>query len=168
MSSKQQAYQFLESVRMQLNRELPAPAEMRQRVKKIVNDANSDPSKRHLNNPEHAFLNELATPILFQLLCEYPEMTQEKAKKAFLSESFRNLSAYCSGSPSRRLRHPFNKVLGTKAATIYQRWRRELKKGNPLLRVAQISPFVPRSRTELFLRPSTSHEVAVLRQRVKL
>jgi len=131
-STKRQAYQFLVSIREQLDRQLPGPTEMRRCVNETITDAISDPAKKHLRNPEHVFVNKYLAEPLFQLVSDYPGMTKEKAKKAFLSESHESLSTYCSGSPARRLRHPFNKVLGVNVATIYQRWRRELKKTNPL------------------------------------
>ena len=122
MIAKRQAYEFLESLKARLEQELPSPVKMQHHVDEIVKTAHNDPSKKHLAGREHAFINAIATPILFKALCDYPAMTPELAKEAFLSESFRNLPEYSCASPARRLRHPFNKALNTDAATIYQQW----------------------------------------------
>ena len=50
-------------------------------------------------------------------------MDAEKARTALLSESYRRMKAYASGSPARSSQHPFQKVVGVSTATILRRWK---------------------------------------------
>lgn len=122
MTSKDAAYEFLKSLHERLERELPKSAAMRAEVDRIVETAAADPSKKHLKGREQAFLNAIATPVVFQVLTKYPGMDVSRAKEAFLTESYRSLPEYSKGSPARRLRHPFNKALGVDSETIYRQW----------------------------------------------
>jgi hypothetical protein len=123
MDAKRHAYEFLASVQDRLNWELPGSQQLQDQIETIRANAKGDPSQKHFRGRELAFTNAIVTPILFDVLSCYPDMTSEKAKKAFLSESYQSLKGYCSGSPARRLRHPFNKGLNAKAESIYAQWR---------------------------------------------
>ncbi|MBM4201761.1 MAG: hypothetical protein FJ189_10810 [Gammaproteobacteria bacterium] len=136
MQDKRQAYEFLESVKLRLEDALPRPAEMRRRVRRTCAQARKNPALRHMRGAEHAFVNGEAVPVLFRLLAEHPGMSEESARLSFLSESFRSLPDFCSGTPTRALRHPFSKALGADPGSIYRKWSgradgRELTKSCP-------------------------------------
>lgn len=104
---------------------------MHVRIDEIRARAVDDPAQKHLRGREHTFTNAIAIPLLFDFLCSYPGMTPAASKDAFLSESYRNLFEFCSGSPARRLGHPFGKALSSDPETIYAQWTRK-GKGSPL------------------------------------
>ena len=149
--NKDFAYQFLHALQEELECRLPEPSLMQQQVDALKNEATrfNDPSKKHLKGQEAAFLNGVAIPIIFEWLCRYCDLSQEEARKAFLSESYQNQPKYCSGSPSRRLGHPFEKELGVKSiVSVYDRWAK-LTKRQPLIQ----------SCPDFAFRPPAPHKV---------
>lgn len=131
-NAKRAAYEFLESVYDRMNRELPSPPEIHARIDEIRASAVNNPAQKHLGGREHTFTNAIAIPLLFDILSNYPGMTPVAAKEAFLSESYRNLGEFCSGSPARRLRHPFGKALSNDPEKIYAQWTGKLN-GSPFV-----------------------------------
>lgn len=128
MTGKRDAYEFLESLRLKLERDLPGSEEMRKTVESIVESAATEAKKKHLTSREHAFINAIATPLIFEAIAGHPGMNTEKARESFLTESYRNLPEFSRATPARRLRHPFNKELNTDAAKIYEQWSGVTKK----------------------------------------
>jgi hypothetical protein len=122
MRAKREAYIFLEKLGEFLNSRLPPPALMRSRIDAIVREAQECPDSRHLRTAETAFLNQFTTPLIHEVLSVFPGMTAETARDSLLSESYRALAEFCSGTPARRLRHPFNKALNVTAPKVYAQW----------------------------------------------
>ncbi len=122
---KEQAHAFLRALEVKLNQRHPPPGELRGRIDAIVAEAKEDGSKRHLRGREYAFINVFVIPVIFGMLCEQPGMTQEDARHALLSESFRNVPEYSKASPARKSRHPFSKLINTDPTKIYQKWAGE-------------------------------------------
>lgn len=131
MKTKDSAYEYLKSLHLSLSRTLPAPPVMRKEIEITVARARRDKNMAHLRGNELAFVNAIATPLLFRSLAEFPGMSEDDARQSFLSESFRALPQYCSGTPARRLRHPFSKAMSSNAREVYSRWTGE-SNGVPL------------------------------------
>lgn len=127
---KRDAYKFLKGLESELTRKLHEPEVMRTRVRQKVEESKSDDKAPHMRKPEDAFLNYFAIPVLFEHLKTIPGIDQAAARESLLSEFYRNMKGMCSGTPARKQRHPFNKIIGLKPATIMARWKGA--KGNPL------------------------------------
>ncbi|MGA3307172.1 MAG: hypothetical protein ABSD08_00975 [Xanthobacteraceae bacterium] len=122
---------FLNGLHERLLVELPAPVAMRKAVDELVADARVNKIK-HLNQPEYAFLNHFAVPIIFDYMRSI-EPADELRRKALLSEFYRNMPAYHLNSPRRYPRHPFGK-LPRDPLRILQRWRGEERSTNGSVR----------------------------------
>jgi len=121
---KAQARRFLEGLSVALSAELPPLDELRRNVRKIA-----VASKR---GPESVFLNEFVIPKISRIMQTVEGIDKAGARRALLSEGFHNpnLSQYCSGTPSRSLRHPFTKIIDSNAPAIVRKWRGA--QGSPL------------------------------------
>ncbi len=117
------AYGFFQALEQRLNSLLPAPKEMAERVEEVVRASKAGVSERHKAFAEGAFLNQFVLPALHQFVAEYPGMDREKARESLLSESYRSMRAYASGSPARSAKHPFDKVAGVSAPGVIRRWK---------------------------------------------
>ena len=120
---KAKAYGFLTGLEAELNRTLPPPDAMRLGVREVVERAKSDESSKHKRQPEDAFLYHYAFPIVFRSMTAVDGIDESSARQSLLSEYFRNMPAYCSGTPARRQRHPFNKLIGAKPQQIMAQWK---------------------------------------------
>lgn len=118
---KQAAFDFLASLEEYLNRCLPGPAELEKQIQAIVGKSKGTAETPHTNFAEGAFLNRFVVPHLHEFLAK--GLGKEGARVALLSESFRRLPDYASGTPARSKRHPFSKVVGIQPQTVIQRWR---------------------------------------------
>jgi hypothetical protein len=107
---KLDAYAFLKKLEKELNSELLPPAELRTEMRKTVGDL------------EDAFLSRCVIPKLCELMSGQDGMDVSKARQALLSEYTALRPQYCSGTPARKQKHPFAKVMGTKPAAIMQQW----------------------------------------------
>ena len=110
-----------------------------------------------------AFLNRFVIPHLHEFLAK--RLGHDDARAALLSESFRGLPDYASGTPARSKRHPFSKVIGIQPAAVIQQWRQA--PANALVRSCH---YVNRARTQSYSKPSTSRWVErhPLRRRSRL
>jgi hypothetical protein len=95
---------------------------MRRNIDEIVAKAREDEIK-HLNQPEYAFVNRFAAPAVYEHMGTI-EASDERKRKALLSEFFRHMPEYHCDSPRRQLRHPFEKV-PRDAPDVLKRWRGE-------------------------------------------
>lgn len=120
-----EAYRFLKGLEVELTRKLPAPQDMLRRVREVVAASKSDEKAKHMRQPEDAFLHYFAFPVLFECLQTVPGIDECKARESLLSEYYRNMMDMCSGTPSRRERHPFNKLFGSKPESIVAQWKGE-------------------------------------------
>jgi hypothetical protein len=107
---KHDAYSFLKGLEKTLNSTLPPPTELRTEIRKTVGDL------------EDAFLSRFVIPRLSELMTAYDDMDASKASQALLSEYRTLRPRYCSGTPARKQRHPFAKIMDTKPSAIMQQW----------------------------------------------
>jgi hypothetical protein len=81
---------------------------------------------------------------MYEFVSDYPGMDREKARQAFLSESYKQLSDISSGTPARRVAHPFPKLLGAHPQQVIKQWKDEMP-GSPVIKscpdMALRSPF---------------------------
>lgn len=117
------AYSFFRGLEEQLNAAMPGPAEMAKVIDEIVTVSKGGASERHKAFAEGAFLNHFVLPALYRFVAAYPGMDPEKARASLLSESYRSMRAYASGSPARSAKHPFDKVVGVSAPRVIRRWK---------------------------------------------
>src|SRR5262245_25660774 len=95
-----------------LNATLPGPQDVKRLIRDLVHASRGNPAESHKVFPEGALLNHFVLPLLYQLVSEFEGMDASKARAALLSESYRRMKAYASGSPARSSAHPFQKVVG--------------------------------------------------------
>ena len=116
-----QAYEMFRALETHLNASLPTPHEMAKVILEVVHASRGKSSESHKAFPEGAFLNHFALPALYQFVSMFEGMDGERARIALLSESYRQMKAYASGSPARSSQHPFQKVVGVSTETILRR-----------------------------------------------
>jgi hypothetical protein len=124
------AFAFLEQLHHELAKSLPNPELLRSQVREIVAASQHDPKAKHKRQPEDAFLHEFALPRLFAHLQTALGLTPPEARQSLLSEYYRNMPDFCSGTPARTSRHPFHKMFGVKPHTVMDQWKGE--SGSPL------------------------------------
>jgi hypothetical protein len=122
-NSKSDAYDFLHSLGTAILKDCPHGPAMDPMIRRIVADAKTDDRKKHLRLPEAAFLNSFAVPALYNHLQGQAGLSAGQAKEALLNEYHRTMPEVSAHSPIRATRHPFKKVLGASAETIYKQWR---------------------------------------------
>lgn|SRR2546425_7091109 len=142
---RQAAFDFLSSLEEYLNRCLPGPAQLVEQIRTIVEESKRTGQTPQTNFPEGAFLNRFIVPHLHEFLAK--RLGKEDARAALLSESFKRLPDYASGTPARSKRHPFSKIIGTQPQAIIRQWRQ---------REAQS---LVRSCPDLALRQPCQHKV---------
>jgi hypothetical protein len=120
------AFRFFTELEAHLNDHMPAPEAMRRTITDITKQAKAS-TDTHKRYPEQAFLNEFVTPRIHSFLTEKQGYAKDDAAKALLSESSGHLTDITSGSPARRERHPFQKVLGVSAEEVMHVWRGQIK-----------------------------------------
>ena len=123
--SKESAYQFFKNLEEVLNQKIPSPRVMRKEVDLIVKKVKESEKERHKGFPEGAFLNQYIAPNLYEFISNWPGMDKDKARRALLSESHREISSISSGPPGRREPHPFNKVIGVTPKQVMKQWKGE-------------------------------------------
>jgi hypothetical protein len=96
---------------------------MRRNIEEIVKANKARASDRHMAFPEGAFLNQYVLPAVHQFVSHYELMDAASAREALLSESYRRMRQYASGTPTRVSTHPFSKVVGIRAPAIVRRWK---------------------------------------------
>ena len=109
-TQKNEAYQFLKKLEGKLNSTLPSPAELQTRIRTTA------------GNLEDAFLSQFVIPTLSELMTAYDGMDASKASQALLSEYTTLRPKYCSGTPARKQRHPFAKIMSANPSAIMQQW----------------------------------------------
>lgn len=121
--AKQAAFRFLEFLEQYLNESLPGPAAMSKRISAIVQESKGSGLAPHTTFGEAAFLNQFVAPHVHEFLAEQQGLGKENARRALLSESYRRIPNFSSGTPARSQLHPFTKVIGTKPQTIIKQWK---------------------------------------------
>lgn len=150
MAEKDSAFSFLRSLEDHLNSSIPEPYEVSKEINKITGKAKASSSAPQLKRPEEAFLNSYVAPAVHKFLSINMGLGNDGAKTAFLSENYRHILEWASGSPARSMRHPFTKVVGNKPQIIFEQW-----KGNgPGYPVVQSCP-------DMALCPPCPHKVVI-------
>ncbi len=98
---------------------------MRDLIPAVVEQAKTDDSRKHMRQPEDAFLHNFAFPVLFEQMQSVDGVNEEVARASLLSEYYRNMPKYCVNTPARKQRHPFNKVMGIVTDDIMKQWKGE-------------------------------------------
>jgi hypothetical protein len=129
---KLQAYQFFTALEGYLNERLPSPTVLAGEIKNIVINAKHDDSRKHMRSAESAFLNHFVVPHLFRYVSEHPGMDSASARASLLSENYRHMAGFTSGTPARSEGHPFRKALGVRPEAVVRQWRGETP-GKPLV-----------------------------------
>ena len=127
MTSKNDAFEFLEALHRELERQLPPPLSMQADVSDLIRMGKSDARFRHLNSPEHAFTRGMILPKIHTFLTDVTGLSTKQAREAFLAESCANYRELSTNTPARTVRHPFNKALVSDAPSIYRKWAKETK-----------------------------------------
>jgi hypothetical protein len=78
--------------------------------------------RKTAGDSEDAFLSRFVIPKLHELMIAYDDMNASKASQALLSEYRALRPTLCSDTPARKQRHPFKKIMGTRATAIMQQW----------------------------------------------
>ena len=68
-------------------------------------------------------LNHYVLPAMHEFLSQLDGMDPYRACERLLSESYREMRAYASGTPARLSRHPFEKAIGASAQSVVRRWK---------------------------------------------
>ncbi|MCP4347158.1 MAG: hypothetical protein GY795_16725 [Desulfobacterales bacterium] len=129
---KAEAFKFFRDLELLLNKKIPGPKELIESVSSIVEDAKNSGMAPHKKIPESAFLNHYVVPLLHDFIASLPDFDKEKATQTILSESYRNLGEYASGTPARSQPHPFKMAIGTKAQDVIEQWKGN-KPGSPVV-----------------------------------
>ena len=94
MSTKKEAFNFLRSVEVYLNKTIPPPSIVAEELSSIVKKAKSSGKELHKAYPEGAFLNHYIAPAFFEFLKSQVGLNAKEAKKHFYlspTEIFQNL-----------------------------------------------------------------------------
>jgi hypothetical protein len=133
---KDQALAYLQDLDKTLSSSgMPKGPEMNTTIRRITVEAKMDDKKKHLKLPEAAFLNTFVVPQLYEHLQSRGGLDGEQARQALLNEYHRSMPSSSAHSPIHPGRHPFRKILGTAAATVYGQWANP-KKGDGLTQSA--------------------------------
>lgn len=152
MSKKDSAFNFLRSLEEYLNSSIPGPYKISSEIKEIVEKAKSsiDNETPYLKRPEEAFLNSYVAPAIHKFLSTNIGLGGDGAKRAYLSENYRHIRDWATGTPARSKKHPFTKAVGNKPQLICEQW-----KGNgPGYPVVQSCP-------DMALRSPCPHKVVI-------
>ena len=117
------AYRFFRSLEQHLNEALPRPREVATSIAEIVRTSKTSRTDLHKSFPEGALLNHYLLPAIHSFLSQLDGMDLDGARQSLLSESYREMREYASGTPARLSRHPFEKVIGASAQSVIRRWK---------------------------------------------
>ena len=123
VNDKSGARAFLEVLENAIVARLPAWQEIKSAIPEIVETAKGRGDWKHKREPESAFLNHYALPVLFQHISEDLGYGRDRSRQMMLSESFRHMREMSCGSPARAKRYssPFGKVF-TDPRNVIRRW----------------------------------------------
>jgi hypothetical protein len=117
------AYRFFRSLEQHLNEALPGPREVATNIADMVRTSKASRTNLHKSFPEGALLNHYVLPAMHHFVSKLDGMDSDKARESLLSESYRQMGKYASGTPARLSRHPFEKVIGASAQSVVRRWK---------------------------------------------
>ena len=117
------AYRFFRSLEQHLNEALPGPRQVATNIAEIVRASKASRTDLHKSFPEGALLTHYLLPGIHHFVSQLDGMDSDRARESLLSESYRAMQAYASGTPARLSRHPFEKVIGASAQSVVRRWK---------------------------------------------
>jgi hypothetical protein len=117
------AYRFFRSLEQHLNEALPGPREVSTNIADMVRTSKARRTNLHKSFPEGALLNHYVLPAMHHFVSQLDGMDSDRACESLLSESYRQMGKYASGTPARLSRHPFEKVIGSSAQSVVRRWK---------------------------------------------
>lgn len=129
--NKERALEFFQELHRYLDKVLPSPDVLAPAVEEIVAQAKRSGRDRHMSFPEAAFLNAYLVPRIHEFLARSHGLGADRAKRALLSESYKHMREFASGTPARLQRHPFKKIIAAKPQDVMKQWK-GLMKGSPL------------------------------------
>ncbi|MCP4113079.1 MAG: hypothetical protein GY749_47385 [Desulfobacteraceae bacterium] len=139
---KAEAFKFFRELELLLNKKIPCPKEVRESVSSIVDDSKNSAMDSHKNRSKTAFLNHCVVPLLYDFMVSLPDFDEQKATQAILSESYKNLGRYASGTPARSRPHPFNMEIGTKPQDAVEQWKqKKVVQSCPNMALREPSPY---------------------------
>lgn len=120
---KDEAKRFLETLENHLNRNIPEPSLMRERIEEVVSKAKTAVGEKSEAFREGAFLSHYIGPQIHSYLTDQLAIQPNEACRVFLSES-RSLRrrGIASGSPARGQKHPFTKAIGATGKKVIRDW----------------------------------------------
>jgi hypothetical protein len=92
-------------------------------IAEIVRTSKASRSDLHKAFSEGGLLNHYVLPAIHAFLSQLDGMDADTVRESLLSESYREMRAYASGTPARLSRHPFEKVIGASAQSVVRRWK---------------------------------------------
>jgi hypothetical protein len=124
-TAKNDVRSFLDKLAGAISGKAPPGTAMEREIRRTVDDAKQDDSKKHLRLPEAAFLNLFAVPALFEELQATGGLTKTQAREALLNEYYRCMPDFSTASPFVGIKHPFNKMMGVGPDSVYASWQQE-------------------------------------------
>jgi hypothetical protein len=121
--TKDEALSYLKDLEKTLSASgMPNGSDMNVELRKIVADAMTDKTKKHLRSPEAAFLNTYVIRQVFNHLQKAGGLNPAQAREALLNEYHKTMPDIAKGGVGHPLRHPFNKATATSAESTYKNW----------------------------------------------
>lgn len=121
MTQKDDAFAFLTSVEAELNDVLKPTVETEAEIRTLNSASRTDNRRRHLRQPEAAFLNGYVIPALVRRM-KAEGLSDAQILEALLNEYYRNMLDISCMTPARTVKHPFSKVQSATATSIYESW----------------------------------------------
>jgi hypothetical protein len=115
--AKDTAHKFLRTFHATLKGQLRPADKMEPFIRQTVKHAKPLHAERHLRLPESAFLDTFVIPDLADAIRTGAGLTLQEAREALLNEYHPSMSDLSCGSPARRVKHPFTKVLSLGVST---------------------------------------------------
>jgi len=119
---KDQAKAFLDEMAQAISQQCPKGTAMERAVRRTIREAKQDPAKKHLRQPEAAFLNGFVLPIVFEQIKRCSSLTETQARVALLNEYHHCMPGLSVKSPIRAIKHPFKKAMGSSPDSVYSGW----------------------------------------------
>jgi hypothetical protein len=117
------AHEVLAGLQDKLAASLPPRSEVREIVERITRESQLDRLRSHTRGDEDGFIDRFVIPTLFDHIKDVAQLTDSQARQSLLSEHWRSIPEYSSGTPARKQLHLFTKIIGESPSEIMSRWR---------------------------------------------
>lgn len=123
-ATKDEAYSHLQLLeKFLLSNGMPLGPDMSLEIRRIVTQAKGVQDRKHLKQPEAAFLNTYVIPGTVRYLREVCGLNEVQAREALLNEYHLSMPETSAASPMHPGRLPFRKhMLGLTAKEVYRGW----------------------------------------------